>query len=48
MYGNLFFEPMNFLRNLPTMGMGMGAIFAVIGVIVVTTLLLRRCLQNSE
>ena len=41
MYGNLFFEPMNFLMNLPTMGMGMGAIFAIIGVIVLVTMVIR-------
>ena len=38
MFENLFFEPGNFLMNLPMMGMGMGAIFAVIGVIILVTM----------
>ena len=44
----LFFDPMNFLHCLPLMGMGMGAVCTVMGVIIVITLLLCRCLANSE
>ena len=36
------FQPLNFLENLKYMGIGMLVIFAVIGVIVLTTVLINK------
>ena len=36
------FQPMNFIDNLKYMGIGMLVIFAVIGVIVLTTMLINK------
>ncbi len=36
----LFFQPMNFIRNLRYMGIGMLVIFVIIGVIILATLLI--------
>lgn len=38
--GQLSFEPANFLHNLKYMGTGMLAIFAVIGIIILATMLI--------
>ena len=37
-----FFEPMNFLRMLKYMGLGMLIIFVVIGIIILATLLINK------
>jgi len=37
-----FFEPVNFVKNLQYMGIGMLVIFVVIGVIILTTLLVNK------
>lgn len=42
------FEPMNFVRNLYYMGMGMLGIFVVIGVIMLLTILLGRLGGKKE
>jgi hypothetical protein len=39
---DIFFEPMNFIKNLGYMGTGMLGIFIVIGLIVVATMILNR------
>ena len=39
---NISFEPMNFINNLSYMVSGMVGIFAVIGVIIVATLILNK------
>jgi len=36
------FQPLNFIENLKYMGIGMLVIFAVIGVIVLTTMLINK------
>jgi hypothetical protein len=36
------FQPLNFIENLKYMGIGMLVIFAVIGVIVLTTVLINK------
>lgn len=36
----LFFQPMNFIRNLRFMGIGMLVIFVIIGVIILATMLI--------
>lgn len=36
------FEPLNFVKNLSTMGIGMLGIFIVIGVIIVATALINK------
>ena len=38
----LFFEPANFIDNLSHMGVGMLVIFAVIGVIILTTTMINK------
>jgi len=38
----LFFEPANFISNLQYMGIGLLVIFAVIGVIALTTTLINK------
>ncbi len=38
----LFFEPANFIHNLQYMGIGLLVIFAVIGVIALTTTLINK------
>lgn len=39
---NFFFEPSNFSANLKYMGTGMLVIFAVIGIIILATLLINK------
>lgn len=36
----LFFQPMNFIRNLRYMGIGMLVIFVIIGAIILATMLI--------
>ena len=43
----MFFEPMNFIRNLPYMGRGLLGIFVVIGIIMGLTVLLNRWGSNA-
>ena len=38
----IFFEPINFIKSLRYMGIGMLVIFVIIGVIILATLLLNR------
>ena len=40
------FEPMNFVKNLQYMGTGMLVIFAVIGVIALTTVLINKVFKD--
>ena len=42
------FEPMNFIYNLRYMGLGMLAIFVVIGVIVLITMLLQKFFPDNK
>ena len=39
---NIIFDPMNFLRNLKYMGLGMLVIFVVIGLIILVTMLVNK------
>ena len=39
---NLEFNPMAFVENLQYMGIGMGVIFAIIGVIILATMLVNK------
>ena len=39
---NIVFDPMNFLRNLKYMGLGMLVIFVVIGIIILVTMLVNK------
>ena len=39
---NIVFEPMNFLRNLKYMGLGMLVIFVVIGIIILFTMMVNK------
>ncbi len=41
------FEPMNFITNLRYMGIGMLVIFAVIGVIALTTVLINKIFADK-
>ena len=43
---NITFNPMAFVENLKYMGMGMLVIFAVIGVIVLTTMLINKAFAD--
>ena len=45
---NLIFEPLNFVKNLGYMGMGMLGIFVVIGLIVITTVILNHVTSSSK
>lgn len=38
----LIFEPMNFVRNLKYMGIGMLVIFVIIGIIILTTMMVNK------
>ena len=42
MAAQISFQPLNFIENLKYMGIGMLVIFAVIGVIVLTTVLINK------
>ena len=42
------FNPMNFINNLRYMGLGMVGIFAVIGVIILVTVLLNKILSSKK
>ena len=39
---NIIFQPVNFLRNLKYMGLGMLVIFVVIGLIILVTMLVNK------
>lgn len=39
---NFMFEPSNFLKYLPHMGIGLLVIFIIIGVIILTTVLVNK------
>ncbi len=43
---NIIFEPINFITNLKYMGIGMVVIFAVIGVIILTTILVNKAFSK--
>ena len=45
---NFFFEPMNFVKNLSYMGVGMLGIFAVIGVIIILTAVLNAATSDKK
>ncbi len=42
------FNPMNFINNLRYMGLGMVGIFAVIGVIILVTVLLNKIFSSKK
>ena len=42
------FDPMAFVRNLQYMGVGMLVIFAVIGLIILTTMLINWLFSNKK
>lgn len=42
------FTPINFIKNLNYMGMGMLGIFVVIGIIILTTMLLSRITSPKD
>lgn len=42
------FNPMNFVNNLRYMGLGMVGIFAVIGVIILVTVLLNKIFSSKR
>ncbi len=42
------FNPMNFVNNLRYMGLGMVGIFAVIGVIILVTVLLNKIFSSKK
>ena len=44
----LFFKPVNFLQNLQYMGIGMLVIFAVIGIIILATILINYLFSDAE
>ena len=44
----LFFEPANFIENLPCMGIGMLVIFVIIGVIILATTLVGYLFSNQK
>ena len=39
---NFMFEPYNFIKYLPHMGIGMLVIFIIIGIIILTTVLVNK------
>ena len=43
-----FFKPMEFVKNLKYMGLGMLGIFVVIGLIIVTTVILNRITSGKK
>ena len=43
----LFFEPLNFVKNLQYMGIGMLVIFLIIGIIILATVLINYLFSNS-
>ena len=42
------FNPMNFVEQLPRMGVGMLVIFVVIGLIILTTMLINWLFSNKK
>ena len=46
--GDIIFEPINFIKNLKYMGLGMLGIFVVIGLIAAVTVLLNRVLKPKK
>ena len=48
MFGNITFEPMNFVDNLGYMATGMIGIFVVIGVIIVATTLINKIASRKK
>lgn len=44
----LFFQPLNFFKNLQYMGIGMLVIFLVIGIIIVATNVVNKMFSESE
>ena len=47
MFGNISFEPMNFVSNLGYMATGMVGIFVVIGVIILATVAMNKFFSNK-
>ena len=48
MFGDITFEPMNFVSNLGYMATGMIGIFVVIGVIIVTTTVINKIASRNK
>lgn len=45
---DFMFEPMNFVKNLSYMGIGMLGIFVVIGLVMATTAFLNKAFSNKK
>lgn len=45
---NFFFEPINFVKNLYYMGVGMLGILVVMGVIILATMLLNKFTEKKK
>lgn len=48
MFGNITFEPMNFVNNLGYMATGMVGIFVVIGVIILATVVMNKIFSKNK
>lgn len=48
MFGNITFEPSNFVSNLGYMATGMIGIFVVIGVIIAATVLINKLANRNK
>ena len=48
MFGNIDFQPMNFVNNLGYMATGMIGIFVVIGVIIVATTVINKVASRKK
>ena len=48
MFGNISFEPANFVSNLGYMATGMVGIFVVIGVIIVATVIINKLTNRDK
>lgn len=48
LFGDIAFEPMNFVRNLYYMGVGMAGIILVMGVLIAITTLLNKFFSKTK
>ena len=46
--GNFVFEPMNFVENLGTMGIGMLGVFMIVGIIMAATYAIGALTNKSD
>ena len=47
-FDQLIFEPVNFVKNLSYMGIGMLVIFVIIGAIILTTMLVNKLFSKKK